>query len=153
MRTKLMKYTATAMVIASISVPRWISYSVKAGDQTFEKHIGLHQSCSNLDEPNCRSFPYRELCQEGERYFCSMWRTVGFLASVSALMCLAGLVAFVVIIKGGKYKRETGWPFATLMMAIVSILQFVSIAIVVSLRKATSSDEAPRSRKLDLRLK
>ena len=62
-----------------------------------------------------------------------MWRTVGFLASVSALMCLAGLVTFAVIMKGGKYKRETGWPFATLMMAIVSIIQFVSISIVVSL--------------------
>lgn len=124
--------TATAMTLAAISVPRWITYSVHAGNQTFEKHIGLHQSCSNLDEPHCRSFPYKELCQEGERYFCSMWKTVGFIASVSALLSLAGLVAFAVVIRGGKYKRETGWPFATSMMALVSVLQFVTISIVVS---------------------
>lgn len=119
------------MTIAAIAIPRWISYSVSAGDETYRKHIGLHQSCSNLDEPQCRSFPYKELCQDGERYFCSMWRTIGFLSFATALLCLAGLVTFLVVMKGGKFKRETGWPFATLMMALVSVLQLITISIVV----------------------
>lgn len=124
---------STAMILAATAVPRWITYSVHAGDQTFQKHIGLHQSCSNLDDPPCRPFPYKELCQEGERYFCSMWRTVAFLAALAALMCLAGIVTFGVVMKGGKYKRETSWPFIAFMMAIVSALEFSVISIVAYL--------------------
>merc|ERR1712169_153379 len=109
---------ATAMTIAAIATPHWVSYTVTttAGDH-LSKHIGLHKSCSTLDDPPCRNFPYKSLCQEGERYFCSMWRSVGFL----------------VVMKGGKYKRETGWPFITSMLAIVSATEFVVFAIVAYL--------------------
>lgn len=62
-----------------------------------------------------------------------MWRTVGFLASFTTLLCLGGLVTFVVIMSGGKYKRETGWPFAAAMLTLVSVVEFVSISIVVSI--------------------
>jgi hypothetical protein len=119
------------MTIAAISIPRWISYSVDVGDETYEKHIGLHQSCSSLDSPHCRSYPPKELCQDGERYFCSMWRTIGFLASLTALLCLASMLTFGVVMKGGKFKRETGWPFVTLMMVITAVFEFVTISIVV----------------------
>lgn len=120
------------MTIAALATPHWVSYTVTttAGDH-LSKHIGLHKSCSSLDDPPCRRFPYKSLCQEGERYFCSMWRSVGFLAWVTALLCLAGLVSFLVVMRGGKYKRETGWPFVTSMMALVSVVEFVVIAIVV----------------------
>lgn len=121
------------MIMAAIAVPRWITYSVNAGDQTFEKHIGLHKSCSNLDEPQCRRYPYKELCEDNSRYFCSMWRTVGFMASISALLCLASLVTFAVVLKGGKYEREKGWPFVTFLLSLVSTTQFVVISIVVCL--------------------
>lgn len=122
------------MVVASIWVPHWVTYSVTTGQgETFEKHIGLHKSCSNLDDPPCRDFPYKELCQDGERYFCSMWRTVGFMASFATILCLACLVSFVVIMAGGKYKRETGWPFVGAMLTLVSAVEFVIISIVVSL--------------------
>jgi hypothetical protein len=61
-----------------------------------------------------------------------MWRTVGFLASFTTLLCLGGLVTFVVIMSGGKYKRETGWPFAAAFLTLVAVVEFVSISIVVS---------------------
>ncbi|KND86657.1 hypothetical protein TOPH_08705 [Tolypocladium ophioglossoides CBS 100239] len=126
---------ATAMIVASIATPNWVSYSVTtAQGETFEKHIGLHKSCSNLDAPACRDFPYAELCQAGEeRYFCSMWRTVGFMASLAAILCLAGLVGFAVILRGGKYKRETGWPFVGGMLSLVAVVEFVMISIVAYL--------------------
>ena len=54
------------------------------------------------------------------------------MASLSAILCLACLVAFTVVMSGGKYKRETGWPFVTAMLSLVAIVQFVVIAIVVS---------------------
>ena len=113
--------------------PYWVSYSVTtAKGETIEKHIGLHKSCSNFDDPPCREFPYRELCVEGERYFCSMWRTVGFMASFATILSLACVVSFGVIMAGGKYKRETGWPFVGAMLTLVSVVEFVIISLVVS---------------------
>lgn len=125
---------ATAMAVASIWIPHWVTYSVTtpSGD-TFEKHIGLHQSCSTLDDPHCRTFPSKDLCQDGERYFCSMWRTVGFMASFAVILCLACLVSFLVIMGGGKYKRETGWPFVGAMLTLVAVVEFVIISIVAYL--------------------
>lgn len=120
------------MVVVSIWLPNWVTYSVTttAGD-TVEKHIGLHQSCSSLDDPPCRPFPYKELCTDEEHYFCSMWRTVGFMASFATILCLAALVCFAVIMGGGKYKRETGWPFIGALLTLVSVVEFATISIVV----------------------
>jgi hypothetical protein len=126
---------ATAMIVASIWIPHWVSYSVTTPEgDTFDRHIGLHKSCSSLDDPHCRTFPYKELCQAGdERYFCSMWRTVGFMASFAVILCLACLVSFIVIMAGGRYKRETGWFFVATMLALVSAVEFVIISIVAYL--------------------
>ncbi|OAQ70690.1 pre-mRNA splicing factor [Pochonia chlamydosporia 170] len=125
---------ATAMIVASIFIPNWVSYSVTTpkGD-IVEKHIGLHKSCSNLDSPTCKEFPTADLCQAGERYFCDMWKTVGFMASLAAIMCLASLVCFLVVMRGGKYKRETGWPFVSGMLTLVSVVEFVIISLVAYL--------------------
>ncbi|OAA45704.1 hypothetical protein NOR_03493 [Metarhizium rileyi] len=126
--------TATGMIVASIFTPNWVSYSVTTpkGD-VVEKHVGLHQSCSNLDSPTCKEFPTAELCQAGERYFCDMWKTVGFMASLAVIMCFASLVCFLVVLKGGKYKRETGWPLVSGMLTLVSVVEFVIISIVAYL--------------------
>ncbi|KAI9172447.1 hypothetical protein HJFPF1_01949 [Paramyrothecium foliicola] len=126
--------TPTAMLVTASWIPHWVSYSVRTGmGETIEQHIGLHRSCSNLDDPPCREFPYRELCVEGERYFCSMWRTVGFMTAFAIILSLACVVSFFVIMGGGKYKRETGWPFVGAMLTLVSVVQFVIISIVAYL--------------------
>ncbi|KAG5658270.1 hypothetical protein KAF25_007221 [Fusarium avenaceum] len=140
--TRVLVYTAalaafvaaTVMIAVPIWLPNWVTYSVtSATGDTVERHIGLHKSCSTLDDPYCRDFPPRDLCEGGERYFCSMWRTVGFLASFTTLLCLGGLVTFIVIMCGGKYKRETGWPFAAGMLTLVSVVEFAAISIVAYL--------------------
>lgn len=123
------------MTIASLATPNWVSYSVTtAKGETFEKKIGLHKSCSSLDSPRCRVFPSPELCQAGERYFCSMWRTVGFMASFATILCLASIVCFLVIMRGGKFKRETGWPFVAGMLSLVAVIELVMISLVVRVR-------------------
>ncbi|PTB64196.1 hypothetical protein BBK36DRAFT_1124212 [Trichoderma citrinoviride] len=125
---------ATAMIVASITEPRWVSYSVTTTKgETLEKHIGLHKSCSSLDDPYCRDFPSQELCQYGERYFCSMWRTVGFMASFGIVLCLATLISFAIVMGGGKYRRETGWPFVAALLTLVSVVEFIVISIVAFL--------------------
>ncbi|KAM0481458.1 hypothetical protein ACHAPX_003566 [Trichoderma viride] len=125
---------ATAMIVASITEPNWVSYSVTTtAGETLEKHIGLHKSCSSLDDPHCRDFPSKELCQYGERYFCSMWRTVGFMASFTIILCLASLIAFALVMNGGRYRRETGWPFVSALLTLVSVVEFIIISIVAYL--------------------
>ncbi|PNP57995.1 hypothetical protein THARTR1_02153 [Trichoderma harzianum] len=140
--TRVYVYTAglvafvavTAMIIASVSEPNWVSYSVTTTKgETLEKHIGLHKSCSSLDDPHCRDFPSTELCQYGERYFCSMWRTVGFMASFVIVLCLASLIAFALVMGGGKYRRESGWPFVAALLTLVSVVEFTIISIVAYL--------------------
>ncbi|KAF4443131.1 pre-mrna splicing factor [Fusarium austroafricanum] len=124
---------ATVMIVVPVWLPNWVTYSVTSPTgEIVERHIGLHKSCSTLDDPYCRPYPPKELCQ-GERYFCSMWRSVGFLASFATLLCLGGLVTFGVIMCGGKYKRETGWPFAAAMLTFVSGVEFVAISVVAYL--------------------
>ncbi|KOS23037.1 hypothetical protein ESCO_003562 [Escovopsis weberi] len=123
---------AIAMTVAAIAEPRWIVYSVTTPQgNTFEKRIGLARYCSNLDGGFvCRPYPYKELCQDRERAFCSLWRTVGFMASFGVIFCLVDLVAFAIVMGGGKYRRATGWPIVSTMLTLVAILQLVVISIV-----------------------
>ncbi|RDA92530.1 hypothetical protein CP533_4164 [Ophiocordyceps camponoti-saundersi (nom. inval.)] len=125
---------ATAMLIASIATPNWISYSVTtAKGSQVGKNIGLHKSCSNLDSPPCHDYPPAEMCENGARYFCSLWRTVGFMASLATILCLACLTCFLVVMRGGKYKRETGWPFVAGMLSVVAVVELVLISMVAYL--------------------
>ncbi|OLN93057.1 hypothetical protein CCHL11_07497 [Colletotrichum chlorophyti] len=126
---------ATAMIISSITIPHWVSYSVTTADgKEFSKHIGLHRVCSNVEDPPCKLFPTDELCsKDGERYFCSMWRSVGFLASFSTILHLASLVTFLVIMAGGKYKRETGWKILGGLLVLVALVEFTLMGIVAYL--------------------
>ncbi|KAM0510275.1 hypothetical protein ACHAPB_000625 [Verticillium nonalfalfae] len=68
----------------------------------------------------------------GERSFCSMWRTVGFLASFATILQLATIVSFLVIMVGGRFKREVGWKLLGLMLVVVGLFEFSIMGIVVS---------------------
>ena len=65
-----------------------------------------------------------------------MWRTVGWLASFAVILCLASLTSFVVVMTGGKYKREMGWPLVSGLLTLTAVLEFVIISLVVSLIKS-----------------
>jgi hypothetical protein len=60
-----------------------------------------------------------------------MWRSVGFLMSAAAAFELVTLVTFVMLIIGGKQKRERGWRVLTFLLVLVGILQCAAMAIVV----------------------
>lgn len=122
------------MIIASITLPHWVTYTVTTAEgKEYSKHIGLHRSCSNGFNEPCQVFPTEELCSaNGERYFCSMWRSVGFLASFSTILHLASIVTFLVIMGGGKYKRETGWTVLGGLLVFVAAIEFTLMGIVVS---------------------
>jgi len=48
-------------------------------------------------------------------------------------MELATIVAFIVVLAGGKQKREGGWPVLTFLLVLVGLLQCAGMAIVAYL--------------------
>ncbi|CZR60462.1 uncharacterized protein PAC_10358 [Phialocephala subalpina] len=123
---------ATAMTFASIFIPDWVTWTVDTDDGVFRKTIGLHRSCSSTNT-QCQHFPQYEDCHGTDRYFCSMWRSVGFMMSFAAVLELVTIVAYVVVLAGGKQKRESGWKVLSFLLVVVGLLQCASMAIVAYL--------------------
>lgn len=61
-----------------------------------------------------------------------MWRSVGFLMSFAVVMEGMTLIAFGVMISGGKQKRESGWKIMTGLLVLVGLIQCTAMALVVS---------------------
>lgn len=134
---------ATAMTAATNVLPSWMSYRASApSGATYRQQIGLHRSCtsefsssSNHTSPHhprgweCHAFPTRDDCHGDERYFCSMWRSTGFLMAFALVTELASLVSFLVILTGGKYMRETGWKVLSGLLGFVAVVHIVALSI------------------------
>ena len=60
-----------------------------------------------------------------------MWRSVGFLMSFAVVMEGMTLVAYIVLISGGKQKREQGWKVICGMLFLVGMLQCAGMALIV----------------------
>ena len=61
-----------------------------------------------------------------------MWRTVGFLMSLAVVLEGMTLIAFVVMLAGGKQKRETGWRLVCAFLCIVGVVQCAAMSFIVS---------------------
>lgn len=125
------------MTILSISLPRWVNYSVTTptGDHIFQT-IGLHRSCSNLRDPPCQTFPTDEQCDaasDDKGRFCHLWRSAGFLANLAVAVQLVTVVAYVFVVAGGKQKRDQGWKVLAGLLTTVGVVEYFIIGIVVSL--------------------
>lgn len=126
------------MVIASLEMPNWVSYSVTASTGiTYWKSLGLQKSCSSIDFGSgsgysCQKFPTEQLCQQ-DRRFCSMWRSVGFLELLAVILHLVVIVSFLVVMAGGRAKREGGWKLLSGLLLAVSVFEFAGMAIVTYL--------------------
>lgn len=60
-----------------------------------------------------------------------MWRSVGFLMSFAVVLEGLGLVAYVIILSGGKQLRESGWGVLSLIIFLSALVQAAGMAIVV----------------------
>ncbi|MCJ1362865.1 hypothetical protein MMC16_001971 [Acarospora aff. strigata] len=124
---------ATAMTLTSIIIPRWISWdSETVSGVPIHYTYGLHKRCSSLTH-TCEPFPQYEDCHGDNRYFCSMWRTVGFLMSFAVVIEGMTLIAYLVILAGGKQKRETGWKILSTLLLLAGLVQFAGMAIIAYL--------------------
>ncbi|KAK4944158.1 hypothetical protein LTR28_008296, partial [Elasticomyces elasticus] len=120
-----------------MALPSWISWSSPTSGSSSSPPIhvsyGLHKRCSSLTG-SCTKFPQYEDCHRDERHFCSLWKTVGFMMSFSVVMELATLVAFAVVLIGGRGKREGGWKVVGGLLSVVTLAEMVAMAIVVRSR-------------------
>ncbi|KAH8785413.1 hypothetical protein F5883DRAFT_515041 [Diaporthe sp. PMI_573] len=125
---------ASALTLTSILVPHWVSMDVESqnSNTVYSQHLGLHHYCNTaLPDKPCRTFPDEEKdCDPNDRYFCSMWRTSGFLMSFATIAELATLVCFVVAIGGGQVKREYGWKVLCGLLSVVSLVQFAAMGLI-----------------------
>ena len=103
----------------------------------FHYSYGLHRRCSSLSD-TCESFPQREDCHGEDRYFCSMWRSVGFLMSFAIVLEGMSIVAYVIVLAGGKQLRESGWKVLSLLMVLSALVQAASMSIVVGILSSIS---------------
>ncbi|GES63459.1 hypothetical protein BO97DRAFT_426528 [Aspergillus terreus] len=116
------------LTISAIAVPKWVSYH--SDKPSFHYSYGLHRRCSSLTD-TCESFPQNDDCHGEDRYFCSMWRSVGFLMSFAVVLEGMALVAYVIVLSGGKRLRESGWKILSLLIILSAIVQAASMSIVV----------------------
>ncbi len=121
------------MTFASILSPKWVSYTLPSpSGGTVTDSIGLHRRCTS-STGTCSPFPDEARCDGDGRAFCSMWRTAGFVMNFAAIAELAALVGFVIIMAGGKVKRQGGWKVLGGLLGTVAAAEFVGMAVVVSL--------------------
>ncbi|KAI9849972.1 MAG: hypothetical protein M1838_006230 [Thelocarpon superellum] len=125
--------TASVMTILANSIPRWISWDhTTPSGVRIHSTYGLHRLCSSLTN-TCEPFPQYEDCQGSNRYFCSMWRSVGWMMSFAVVLEGMTLVAYVAIMGGGRQKRETGWKVLSFLMVLTAVVQCASMAIIAYL--------------------
>lgn len=60
-----------------------------------------------------------------------MWRSVGFLMSFTVVLQGMSIVAYLIILAGGKRLRENGWRVLSLLIVLSAIVQAASMSIVV----------------------
>lgn len=124
---------ATAMTLTAIIIPRWISWDTTTSSGTrIHYTYGLHKRCSSISG-SCDYFPQDEDCRGSDRYFCSMWRTVGFLMSFAVVLEGMTLVTYVTLLLGGRQKRETGWKVLALFLLLAGLVQCAGMAIIAFL--------------------
>lgn len=126
--TGLLAFVAmTALTLSAIIIPRWVSFRDDTSSITYT--YGLHSRCS-VETGGCSHFPAPEDCHGSDRYFCSIWRSLGWLMSFSIVLEGMVIFAFLAILAGGRAKRETGWKFLSFMLFLVAMVQCTAMALV-----------------------
>ncbi|KAM0693078.1 hypothetical protein Q7P36_007635 [Cladosporium allicinum] len=123
---------AFACSIAAVALPNWISYTSPTDNDPIHVSYGLHKRCSSITG-QCTPFPQDQDCYGDDRSFCSMWRSTGFLMNFSIIFEVAVLVAYLVILVGGRGTREVGWKILAPLLLVVSGAQLVAMTLVAYL--------------------
>lgn len=122
---------ASALTMAAIALPNWISYTAPTDHKPIRLTYGLHKRCSSITG-RCTPFPQDEDCHGENRYLCNMWRSSGFLMNFSLVMEVVCLVAYITVLLGGRSAREGGWKMISGLLGLVAVGQLIAMALMVS---------------------
>lgn len=81
-----------------------------------------------------------------------MWRSVGFLMSFAVVIEGMTLIAFIVVLVGGKQKREQGWTVVSGLLLLAGLIQCAGMAIIVSSLPSIRAAEILRFPKMEANL-
>lgn len=119
--------------IVAIAIPRWVSFrDTTPGGDKITYTYGLHQRCSSSTGV-CTPFPTAEDCHGSDRYFCSVWRSIGFLMNFAVVLEAVIIVGFCAVLWGGRQKRERGWQVMSVLLLIVALTQCTVMALIAYL--------------------
>jgi len=62
-----------------------------------------------------------------------MWKSVGFLMSFAVVIEGMTVAAFVILLAGGKQRREQGWGVLAILTALAAFVQAAAMALMVRL--------------------
>jgi hypothetical protein len=62
-----------------------------------------------------------------------MWRSVGFLMSFAVVIEGMTIAAFIILLAGGKQRREAGWGALTVLVLVGAVVQAISMALMTYL--------------------
>lgn len=123
---------ATALTLTAIIIPRWVSFRDSTDGLPVTYTYGLHQRCSTVTGL-CEHYPTSDDCHGPDRYFCSMWRSIGFLMSFAIVLEGMVILAFITILTGGAMKRRHGWKVVSFLLLLGALVQCAAMALVAFL--------------------
>jgi hypothetical protein len=119
------------MTLTAIALPNWVSFYTPLTKGGPTMSYGLHRACNSVTN-SCRPFPQLQDCEDTHGYFCTLWRTTGFLMNFAAVLELVTIVTYIVVLAGGKQKRQNGWKVILGMLVGTGAVQSAAMALVVS---------------------
>jgi len=65
-----------------------------------------------------------------DEHFCSLWRTTGYLMNLAVSLEVVIIAAYIIILIGGRERREKGWKLLSTLLFISVALQIVAMSLV-----------------------
>lgn len=122
---------ASVLTLTAITIPRWMSYSYETSTGRIVQTYGLRHRCRSgpgtVD--GCEPFPLEADCAEDE-HFCSLWRTTGYLMDLAVSLEVLIIAAYVIILIGGRERREKGWKLLSSLLFVNVALQLIAMSLV-----------------------
>ena len=60
-----------------------------------------------------------------------MWKTVGFLMSFAVVIEGMTVATFLILLSGGKQRRESGWKLLAILVGLAALVQLAAMALIV----------------------
>lgn len=58
-----------------------------------------------------------------------MWRSIGFLMSLGVVIEGMTIAAFIILLVGGKQRREQGWAVLVILVLVAALLQVAGMSL------------------------